>query len=304
MVGALGVGHAVRARGGQVVVGGTTWERRPIDPRPGPRRLDEITGARPLNRATALAGAQTRGPGDVRFAESRMAEALGEPVLLVDPNPGPDAVGDGLADAARRLDCDLVVLVDVGGDVLAHGDEPGLASPLCDAVLLAGAPRIEAAGLRVTGAVFGPCCDGELTVEELLARLAEVAEAGGLLGAWGLTPEALAELEGIAAAIPTEASAQALACARGARGRAPIRGGRRQAPLSPLGAVTFFFDPRAATASAARAARAVAGARDLAEADERLWVMGVRSELRLELEAAGGAHRAPPAATGGRPTGR
>jgi len=39
-----------------------------------------------------------------------------------------------------------VVLLDVGGDVLAHGHEPGLGSPLCDAVLLAAAARLQAAG--------------------------------------------------------------------------------------------------------------------------------------------------------------
>jgi hypothetical protein len=263
-----------------------TWERLPIDPLPGPRRLDEIEGAERLNAAVALAGPDTRGPGGFRFAESRMAEILGEPVVLLDPNPGPRAVGDALADAARRLGCDLVVLVDVGGDVLAHGDEPGLASPLCDAIVLASAERLTAAGLAVAGAVFGPCCDGELTQPELLARLAEVAAAGGLLGAWGVTPEALERVEPAAAEIPTEASAQALACARGALGDAAIRGGLRSVPRSPLCALTFFFDPAAAIASAARTARAVAGARDLQDADARLEAMGAPSELRLELERA------------------
>jgi hypothetical protein len=286
VVGALAVAQAARARGAEIVVGGTTWERLAVDPLPGPRRLDELSDLEPLTAAAALARPGTRGPNGVRPAEARMAELLGAPVLLVDPNPGPDAVGDALAGAARHLGCDLVLLVDVGGDVLAHGDEPGLASPLCDAVLLAGAERPAAAGLRVAGAVFGPGCDGELTPDELLARLAEVAAAGGLLGAWGLTPEALAVAEPAAAAIPTEASAQALACARGALGEAEIRGGRRRVPRSPLGAVTFFFDPAAAVASAARAARAVAGARDLNDADARLRAVGITSELAFELEAA------------------
>ena len=70
-----------------------------------------------------------------------MAAFLGEPVVLVDPNPGPAAIAAGLDAAAAQLDCDLVVLLDVGGDVLAHGHEPGLASPLADAIVLAAAPR-------------------------------------------------------------------------------------------------------------------------------------------------------------------
>jgi hypothetical protein len=264
------------------VLGGVTWERLPVDPLPGPRRLDELLNARRLNEAVALATGETRGPGDVRFAESRMAELLGEEVVLVDPTPGPARVGAGLAQAAEHLGCDLVVLVDVGGDVLAHGDEPGLASPLCDAVLLAAAPHLAAAGLAVAGAVFGPCCDGELTQDELLARLGEVAAAGGLLGAWGLTPEALEPLERAVREVPTEASAQALACARGASGTATIRGGRREVPLSPLGSLVFFFDPAAAIVSASRTARAVLDARDLEDADARLRELGIPTELGLE----------------------
>ena len=76
-----------------------------------------------------------------------MARYLGEPRGAARPEPaGPPSVADALADAARQLGCDLVVLLDVGGDVLAHGDEAGLASPLADAVLLAAAPLAGARG--------------------------------------------------------------------------------------------------------------------------------------------------------------
>ncbi|MEA2369398.1 MAG: hypothetical protein QOH38_2116, partial [Thermoleophilaceae bacterium] len=43
VVGALATAeHARLYHGAQPVVGGVTWERRPIDPLPGPRRVDEI----------------------------------------------------------------------------------------------------------------------------------------------------------------------------------------------------------------------------------------------------------------------
>lgn len=287
VVGALAVAEYVRTLGGATVVGGTTWERRPIDPLPGPRRLDELQEAQSLNAAVALAGPRTSGPGGFRFAESHVAELLGEPTVLVDPNPGPAAVADGLADAAARLDCDVVVLVDVGGDVLAHGDEPGLSSPLCDAVLLAAAPAL-ARRVRTLGAVFGAGCDAELTPAEVLERVAEVAAADGLLGTWGLTPPAVARLERTVASVPTEASAQALACARGAFGPQPIRNGRRAVERTPVGALTFFYEPAAALASAARCARMVLDAADLDDAQTRLAAAGVRTELDYEREAAAG----------------
>jgi hypothetical protein len=269
------------------VLGGTTWERSVIDPEPGPRSLDEVVEAERLAPAVALAGPATRTRGGVRFAESRMAELLGEPVVLVDPNPGPGAVSDGIVAAADRLDCDLVVLVDVGGDVLAHGDEPGLGSPLCDAVCLAGAPALAERG-PLALAVFGAGCDGELTPAEVLARVAEVAAAGGLLGAHGLTPEAAERLATAVAAVPTEASAQALACFRGAIGTVAIREGRRTVERSPLGALAFYLDPLVALETAARAGRAVAGAASLDEANERLHELGIATELDYERRTAAG----------------
>jgi hypothetical protein len=288
IVGALATAELARAAGTPAVLGGVSWERVVIDPQPGPRRLAELEHAEPLNEAVALATADTRGPGGFTFAESHMAAFLGQPTVLVDPGPGPAAVGAALADAAQKLECDVAVLVDVGGDVLAHGDEPGLASPLCDAVMLAAAEPLLDAGVGVLGAVFGPGCDGELTPAEVMERIAEVAAVGGFLGAWGLTPEVLARLDGAAAVIPTEASAQALRCARGERGTVTIRWGRRKVELSPLGALTFYFDPRAALGSSARLAAAVRGAADLSEADARLHALGLHTELDLERQAVDG----------------
>ena len=118
-----------------------------------------------------------------------MATHLGKPVLLLDITRGPQALATGMAEAAAELGCDAMVLLDVGGDVLAHGDEPGLASPLCDAIVLA-AGLFLARSTEVIGAVYGPGCDGELTPDEVLERITALQTAGALLGAWGLTPQA------------------------------------------------------------------------------------------------------------------
>jgi hypothetical protein len=266
------------------VVGGITWERRPIDPLPGPRRLDEVDGlVERLNDVVGLAGPQTTGPGGFRFAEGGMAAVLGEPTVLVDPNPGPRAVAAGLDDAAQRLGCDLIALVDVGGDVLAHGDEPGLASPLADAVLLGAAAHLHT---RSVLGVFGAGCDGELRPAEVLERVAEVAAAGGWLGTVGLTPESAERLEAAIPEVPTEASAMAVRCARGGFGTAEIRGGRRTVELGPAGALTFYLDPAACLRSAARLAAAVVDCDSLADADALLAARGIRTELAYEREAA------------------
>jgi hypothetical protein len=264
-------------------VGGLTWERRVVDPIPGPRRLDELEDAERLNDACAIARAQTTGPGGFRFAEARVAELTGEPVVLVDPHPAPAAIAAGLDAAAAQLGCDELVLLDVGGDVIAHGDEPGLGSPLADAVLLAAAAHT---ALPCTLAVWGAGCDGELTLEEVSARVAEVWAAGGSRGMLGLGGESAGRLLPVVDAVPTEASATALRSALGETGVVPIRQGRREVELTPLAGMFFLLDPAAAMSSAARLADAVRDADGLEHANAILTRLGVRTELDYERDMA------------------
>ena len=288
VVGALATARLCQAFGADFVLGGVAWERWPIDPHPGPRRLEEIAGGRRLSDCVLLADERTTTPEGTPFAESRMAGYLCSQTVLVDISPAPSAIAAGIEEAARLLGCDLAVFVDVGGDVLAHGDEPGLASPLCDAVMLAAAVGL-GARLPVVGAVFGAGCDGELTPAEVIERIAELGRAGALLGSWGLTPAVAEQIEGAAQVVPTEASLMAVRCARGETGPAPIRGGRRTVELTPLGALSFYFDPIATVgAGLAPLASAVAASAGLREAHEALVTRGVGTELGLEEARARG----------------
>ena len=291
VVGALGVSRLLRAQGSsETVLGGIAWERSPIDPRPGPRSLEEIQGGRPCGRAAVLADPETTSIDGVAFAESRMAEHLDEPVLLLDITRGPKELAAGLCEAGQELGCDLVILVDVGGDVLAHGDEPGLASPLCDAIVLAAGAELSHDGTEVLAAVYGPGCDGELTAWEVLDRIAVLREKGALRAVWSLDDEACELVLSAAELVQTEASVQAVRCARGERGEVPIRGGRRTVELTPLGGLVFVFDPAEAAASAPLAA-AVAETADLEAGNRALLERGVNTELELERERAKRAER-------------
>jgi len=286
VVGALATAeHARIYDGAEPIVGGVTWERRPIDPVPGPRSADEIVDAERLAPAVLLARPQTKvRDRDVYFAESRMAQVLGEPTVLVDVNGGPQAIAGSLEIAAEKLDRDLIVFVDVGGDLLAQGDEPGLRSPLCDAVMLAAASRLSDAGRPVLAAIFGLGCDAELTPDEVLARLSDVAAAGGLAGARGLTEPVAQRLEQAIELVPTEASAQAVRAYRGASGATTIRGGTRTLELSPVAALTFYLDVDVTMRTAGRLATALSDASSLREANAALNALGVRTELDLESE--------------------
>jgi hypothetical protein len=283
VVGALATAEACRIyHGAEPLVGGVTWERRVIDPAPGPRSSDEIEGVRELAPGVLAASAEARvRETGIRFAEGRVAELLGAETVLVDVTRSPGELAESLSSVAGVLGCDLFVFVDVGGDALAHGDEDGLASPLCDAIMLAAATHLQSDHAAL-GGVFGIGCDGELTPEQVLDRLAEVAAAGGLAGAVGLTAPVVERLDRAVEAVPTAASAQALRCFRGERGTAEIRGGRRTVHLSPVGAMTVYFDPAVAVDSAARLASAVMGTSGLEDANERLHELGLSTELDYE----------------------
>jgi hypothetical protein len=290
VVGALATAEFARLYDGAApILGGVSWERRPIDPAPGPRRVEEIIDARELAPGILLAGPRTRVRGrDVYFAESRMAEYVGEETVLIDPSGGPRAIADGLAAARAGLGADLLVFIDVGGDVLAQGDEPGLRSPLCDALMLAAADILRQRDEPILVGIFGIGCDAELTPDEVLALLARVAAQNGVCGARGLTEPVAARLEEAMVLVATEASAQAVRAFRGTSGLVSIRGGRRTLELTQAATITFYLDVDTTVRACGRLARAVADTQSLEEANRALGALGVRTELDYEIEAARG----------------
>jgi len=282
----VGAHGAASDNGNHAVIGGVAWERWVVDPEPGPCPGSKIHGARELGPGVLAASSETRvRASGVRFAEARMAELLGQETVLIDVTQRIGDIVKGLLEAVDQLGCDALVFVDVGGDMLARGNEIELTSPLCDAVMLAVAKRVQETDFPVMGAVFGPGCDGELNHQELSARLRELGAAGGYMGSQKITRAGGRALAAAVGAVPTEASAMALRCYRGERGLRFIRNGHRSVDLSARGAKTLLFDPCTAVETAARMARAIdeAGDVEIYEANEVLHGLGVKTELDLEL---------------------
>ena len=215
-----------------------------------------------------------------------MAALYGWEVLHIDINGGVAGAVAGLEAAITALGTDLLVGIDVGGDSLAQGGEPGLRSPLADSVMLAAFTAMEQRGHATLWGVFGYGSDGELTTSEIERALARVAEAGGLLGAWALTPQVVSELEDVVEKVPTEASAIPLRCARGAWGEGSIRYDERKVRLTPLTTLTFYLSASVLFHTLSRPAQAVAASTSLEEANDALHRLGIKSELDLERERA------------------
>src|SRR5215211_773093 len=187
VVGALAVARFCESLGTETALGGVAWERFAIDPRPGPRPVEEIRGGERLEGAAVLADAQTATDDGIAFAEAGIADHLGTRTALIDVTRGTEGAARGIVAAMERLECDLLLGVDVGGDVLGRGYEEGLASPLCDAVMVAAMlAATDGGGLL---AVVGAGCDGELAPEQVLERVAMLGRAGAWLGTWGVSAE-------------------------------------------------------------------------------------------------------------------
>lgn len=284
VVSAVPTARLLERHGVAVLLGGVAWERVVVDPRPGPRSFDEIDGIERLNDAVALASGETRTHDGVEFAETHVARHYGEEVALIDVGGGAAGVARGIDDACERLDVDLVVGTDAGGDVLAAGDEPGIASPLTDALMLAALSSLETEACL---GVFGYGSDGELTLPEVGDGIARAARRGGLLGAWGLTPRIVEELEGLLEVVTTEASRLPVHAARGEVGEVPIRGGDRTVELTPASTVTFYLDPEA-VAGTSDLHRHVRGTESFDAAQAALNEAGYETELDVERRIADG----------------
>jgi hypothetical protein len=284
VVGALATARFLEFCGLEFFLGGLSWERSVIDPLPGPRSLSEVQEVHPLHQYTWLANSKSRTVTGIPFAESRMAGIYGRDVLLVDINGGVKGVVEGLEVALKEFKADLLVGVDVGGDSLAQGREPGLRSPLADSIMLAAYTEFERRGHPTLWAVFGYGSDGEMTVDEIEAALNKVAKAGGLLGGWALTAKVVSELENVIREVQTEASAIPVECARGAWGEKRIRQDQRRVKLTPLTTLTFFLSPATIFHALSRPAQAVSETSSLEGANQALHAIGLKTELDLERE--------------------
>ena len=266
----------------ECIYGGLSWERFTYDPVPGPRRFDETKNVRKLNDVVWYANKDSLTCSGARFAESGFSEVIGQETLLVGIDSGPESIAEGILDAARKLGADLVIGVDVGGDVIAQGHEPGLMSPLADSMMTAAFARLETEIPSIIG-LFGYGSDGELTHKELEASMKLKLKKGAVIGSWGITRDALRRLEEVIAVVPTEASRLPVLYSRGICEETTIRKGTRNVSLSMASTVTFYFSPGVLYESS-KLAKAVSKSKSLEEANDALHLLDIHTELDLERD--------------------
>ncbi|MCS7125926.1 MAG: DUF1152 domain-containing protein [Aigarchaeota archaeon] len=265
----------------EVYVGCVAWERFVVDPKPGPRSLEELENIIKVSETVCIGGPNTVTNDGIKLQASHLSEKLNEEVVLVDITKGVANTSRGLDEALSRLNVDLLIGVDGGGDVLARGVEKNLRSPLCDSIMLASLYNMKKENFL---GVFGVGCDGELSIEEILIYISDIASHDGYLGAYGMSREDVEILEMLTFGMPSEVSKIALLSFKGRRGEVWIRDGLWRAETSMISTITFYLDTEK-TYSLSPLAKAVSSSKDIFEANQRLNEMGIKTELDLEIEA-------------------
>lgn len=208
--------HAATAPGARAVVATYAWDRLLIDPLPGPRPAADFTNLASVGADLWQVTADSAPVAPAGSSLPRMAAGLDAQLLLLDPYFGAVGMGAALAEAVRAFAPSRVTLVDVGGDVLARGQEAELKSPLADLLALSCCARLDA---EVEVAVLGVGLDGELPPDYTRQRIAEV---GGRPGP-RLQPAHVEVIAPLLTWHPSEASGMLAASAGGVRGLVEVR---------------------------------------------------------------------------------
>lgn len=271
----------LKKMGIEVYVGCVAWERFILDPKPGPRPLEELVNIQELSETVCIGGSDTTTEDGIKLQASYLSERLGEKVVLVDITKGVKKVARGLDEALSQLGVGLVIGVDGGGDILARGMEKNVRSPLCDSVMLASLYYMKHRNFL---GIFASGCDGELSIEEILTYISEIASIGGYLGSYGMTREDAEMLEVLVNGMASEVSNIALLSFKGFKGSIGIREGLFKAEASIVSTLTFYLDTKK-TYNLSPIAKAVSNSESILEASRELNKKGIRTELDLEIEA-------------------
>ena len=282
VVSAAVLGLWLRRYGFITFIGAIAWERFVIDPLPGPLPFDTFYNVKRISDNVIAVTKDTfviRGSRKIKPQAAYVSEVINEHVYVVDLWDGVIGYRSGVKKLIEYLGIDAIIIVDVGGDILATGNEDNLWSPLADSMGLACFNSFNNSVL----AVHGLGADGELNPDYLLLRISLIAREGGLLGAKGLTSYEAHLLEKILSKAISEASKIPLLAYKGFYGEYPVRKGTRQVYVTPLQTITFFLDIHVVYKHSPMAP-IVDNTNSLEEANSKLNSHGIYTEYNLEKD--------------------
>jgi hypothetical protein len=258
-----------------------SWDRLMIDPLPGPRTADDFTGLRQLAPNVLEVLPSTKPISPAGSSLPRLAADLPTRVLLLDPTGGAVAMAAQVSAAVTYFHADSIALIDVGGDILTDGTDPGLRSPLADQLALAACVRT---GLPSQLLITAPGIDGELPPTTLLVRLNRL----GADQLPDLTSTDVASVRSVFDWHPSEASGLLAAAATGRRGRVEVRDAADHIELTAM--TTTLFTVNAKDALEVTPAAQLTNSRSLNDAEEIIREATGISEIHYETEKSARLH--------------
>jgi hypothetical protein len=260
------------------VIATYAWDRLLVDPLPGPRGVGSFSGLLRIGDQTVLVTPSSRPIPPAGSTLPRLAAQLPVRLMLLDPYYGGSGIVAQLHEALDVFGCDRVVLVDVGGDVAARGDEVELKSPLADTLALAACAALPVPAEVV---VLGVGLDGELAADHVRVRL---AAAGGAC-AFSLRPQHVTTLAEVFRWHPSEASGMLAAAVSGVRGLVEVRDGGMSILLDDQCAEVWTA-PASSLAANSLLAPELTGTSTLDEVERVVRRICGSSEIDLEREKA------------------
>ncbi len=279
IVSTIPVANFFKKFGFEVYHGSIVWDRIVVDPKPGPRSLDELEGVRQLNECVGIADENVRTKDGFIPNIAKAAKHLGR-VVALDITKGSMRLAEGIEDFASREGISVIAGVDAGGDAISVGFESGVRSPLADAMCVAALAKLDGV-VAVTG--FGS--DGELRMEELLLNISEILRKGGMLGCSSMSREDYELMKKVSEDVTTEASMIPVLAYEGELGLKKLRKGRT-ALISPLCTLVFYFRARSVL-EMNEAAKIVEKVESFREANDRLHEAGILTEYDFERVVSG-----------------
>lgn len=265
------------------VLGGIPWERYSIDPFPGPRPFSQIINKKLINDSLCWATPATKTIDGLFFSESKASKILKDKILLVNIFNSSSQIADDLISFSKKNKIDLIVGVDVGGDVIAQGSEPGLSSPLADSIMLSALKKIEKK-IQTKIAVLGYGSDGELTPAELNDSLSLISNKKGLIGMTGITSIGQKLMKKLILKIETDASRIPSLSFDGVYGATKIRRGRIEIDTHPFSQITTYVKTSVVFKHISLSSRLIKNSSDIWESNSILLKNGFKTELDFEIK--------------------
>lgn len=278
----------LRRYGVESYISAAPWERMAVDPVPGPIKFSEIENPSHIGDyfiAVDESSYAIREGEKIIFQAVNVSKACSTQVYLCDMNMGVEGLTKCFRELSDYLGIDIIIGLDVGGDILADGYEESLWSPLADQLSLSSLYKvIDMEGVPTEIALASPGADGELDRDYIFNKINGIGLEGGLLEIFGFGALDIEILDKIFSLAITEAGRVILSALRGFRGWKKIRNGTRSVYIDLLSTLVFILNT-SILFRRSEMAKKIYNSTSIDEANDILLKMGVATEYELEKEA-------------------